>query len=270
MAITNKTRKMLWGCAANRCSICKCELVINAIGKDDKAVIGEECHIVARELKGSRGESPLPSNERDDYKNLILLCCNHHKEIDDQPTTYPVERLHTIKEKHESWVRSNLSKQHKEPKQFFIFRVDCGRQLCNSTVSSDAFHFDNEQPKTEEEAEIIADFAQSVHDYLDIWSDLSSRDKVNAQFYLDQQLRQINACGFLVYAAQQKEHWRSSALPEPFTLDVGYMFIIGKTNSLAKRKDEQIEQLMMLGEQSESEFTNFIPVIQSPSSIKLV
>jgi hypothetical protein len=48
------------------------------------------------------------------------------------------------------------------------------------------------------------------------------------------------------------------------------MFIIDKTNPLAKRKDEQIEQLMMLGEQSESEFTNFIPVIQSPSSIKLV
>ena len=270
MTITDKTRKILWGRAASRCSICRRELVTNATGKDDEAVIGEECHIVARELKGSRGQSPLPLNERDDYKNLILLCRNHHKQVDDQPSTYTVELLHAIKEKHESWVQANLSKQHKEPKQFFVFRVDSGRQLCNATVSADAFHFDNEQPKTEEEAEIIAAFAQNVHDYLDIWSDLSSRDRVNAQFDLDQQLQQTNAYGFLVYAAQQKERWRSSALPEPFTMDVGYLFIIDKTNPLAKRKDEQIEQLMMLGEQSESEFTNFIPVIQSSSSVKLV
>lgn len=270
MTITDKTRKILWGRAASRCSICRHDLVMKATIKDDEAVIGEECHIVARELKGSRGESLLPLSERDDYKNLILLCRNHHKEVDDQPNKYTTKLLHTIKENHESWVRENLTKEYKEPKQFFVFRVDSGRQLCNTTVSSDAFHCDNEQPTTEEETEAISDFAQNVQDYLDIWSDLSSRDRVKAQFELDQQLQQINTCGFLVYAAQQKQCWRSPALSKPFSMDVGYMFIINKTNTLAKRKDEQVEQLMMLAEQSESEFTNFIPVIQSPSSVKLV
>jgi hypothetical protein len=38
--------------------------------------------------------------ERDQYDNLILLCRNHHGEIDEQPVTFPVERLAAIKAEH--------------------------------------------------------------------------------------------------------------------------------------------------------------------------
>jgi hypothetical protein len=51
----------------------------------------------------------LTEEERDDYENLLLLCKVHHKQIDDQPTSYPVDRLNDMKRAHESRVREALS-----------------------------------------------------------------------------------------------------------------------------------------------------------------
>ncbi|MBB6635685.1 HNH endonuclease [Cohnella thailandensis] len=108
MAISSRTRKMLWGRAANRCAICKLEVVMDETGNDDESVVGDECHIVAREVEGPRGLSPLTQEQRDRYNNLILLCKIHHKQIDDQPNHFSVERLHEIKTEHEQWVRGSL------------------------------------------------------------------------------------------------------------------------------------------------------------------
>ncbi|MDQ8432209.1 hypothetical protein Q3D33_04705 [Enterococcus faecium] len=111
MGISVKTRKLLWGKAANRCSMCDCrrELIMDETETDDYSVVGEECHIVAREKDGPRGESTLSKEERDKYDNLVLMCSIHHKVIDDQPNTYTVELLKNIKLEHETWVRDNLN-----------------------------------------------------------------------------------------------------------------------------------------------------------------
>lgn len=110
MGITLKTHKMLWGRAANRCAFpeCRLELVTDASETDDEALIGEECHIIARDIKGPRGEHTLPIEARDGYSNLILLCSNHHTLIDKQPDTYKIDYLHELKATHEKWVRTSL------------------------------------------------------------------------------------------------------------------------------------------------------------------
>ncbi len=56
MGISLKTRKMLWGRAANRCAFrdCRKELVVDATETDDESLVGEECHIVAREEGGAK------------------------------------------------------------------------------------------------------------------------------------------------------------------------------------------------------------------------
>lgn len=110
MAITLKTRKMLWGRAANRCAFesCRKELVIDATETDDESLVGEECHIVGKSSDGPRGDSPLTNEQRDKYDNLVLFCAVHHKVIDDQPGEYNVERLHQLKKSHERWVRESL------------------------------------------------------------------------------------------------------------------------------------------------------------------
>ena len=50
----------------------------------------------------------MTEEERDRYSNLLLLCRNHHKIVDDHPEKYTVESLHRIKQEHESWVRNSL------------------------------------------------------------------------------------------------------------------------------------------------------------------
>lgn len=108
MSISTKTQKMLWGRGANRCAICRKELVMDATETDDESVVGEACHIVAASPDGPRGISPLTAEERDKYSNLILMCNVHHKQIDDQYVEYSVEKLLAMKAEHEGWVRAQL------------------------------------------------------------------------------------------------------------------------------------------------------------------
>ncbi len=108
MSISLKTHKRLWGRAANRCAICRTELVTDISETDDESILGEACHIVAKSTDGPRGKSILTPEQRDKYDNLILLCNIHHKLIDDQPSAYSVDKLVEIKSTHEKWVIDSL------------------------------------------------------------------------------------------------------------------------------------------------------------------
>lgn len=110
MAISVKTRKMLWGRAASRCAYpdCRRPLVEDETETDDPSIVGDEAHIVAREKDGPRGASTLTVAQRDSYGNLMLLCKVHHKLVDDQPGEYTVEKLQEMKATHLDWVSENL------------------------------------------------------------------------------------------------------------------------------------------------------------------
>jgi HNH endonuclease len=105
--ISLKSHKMLWGRAAGRCSISSCRITLVEEGA---GVLGEVAHIVAESPDGPRGSDPLVADLRNEYGNLILLCPNHHTEIDKlQPDLYTVARLHQIKYEHERWVQESLA-----------------------------------------------------------------------------------------------------------------------------------------------------------------
>jgi hypothetical protein len=101
VSISDKTRKTLWAKAGGRCSICRQQLVTDAEAADDEpSVFGEECHIVARSPGGPRA-GQIEDEDPDGYRNLILLCRKHHKQVDDQPAHFTVERLRQLKRDHE-------------------------------------------------------------------------------------------------------------------------------------------------------------------------
>lgn len=271
MAITDRTRKMLWGRSGNRCAICRRELIKESHEIGNEAIIGEECHIVAREINGSRGNSHLSMNERDEYSNLILLCRNHHKEIDGQPNTFTVEALEKIKIIHETWVRDKLTTpKQASPKMFFAFRVDTGTQLCDTVMGTHAFQFTNDPLQTREEAEFIGDFAQMIHDYGDVWSEIETKDRIIAQFDFGDWIQELDNAGFLVYCVERKERWRSPDIEKPFDFVTGYTLVISKNNPIVQRKDEEVETLMGLDKQNRNDFTNFIPVVRDVSSIRFI
>jgi len=98
--------------------MCKEKLFEDEGLSDDPSVLGQECHIVGEEnaAKSPRGLNPLPLDQRNLFDNLILLCRDHHKIIDDQPDKYTIEELHRVKNEHIIWVRQTLgfdeAKQH--------------------------------------------------------------------------------------------------------------------------------------------------------------
>ncbi len=109
MGVKGKDVKILWGRSGNRCAMCRVQLTQDASAATASYTLGEQAHIVGEKDDAPRGKSPLTSEERDSYHNLILLCPNHHTEIDKNESDWPVERLHQVKSTHELWVTETLS-----------------------------------------------------------------------------------------------------------------------------------------------------------------
>lgn len=107
MAISDRTRKILWARSGNQCAICRETLVKDGTAQSAESVIGEEAHIVARSPGGPRYEA-LPDNKRDEPENLLLLCRVDHKQVDDQVEEFTVGKLRQIKTEHERRVFTTM------------------------------------------------------------------------------------------------------------------------------------------------------------------
>jgi len=105
-----RDQKILCVRSGGRCAIpeCRKEIVIKKTG-DKESFIGEMAHIKGEKEGAARFDSNMTDKERNSYDNLILVCRNHHKEIDDQKNNYTVEKLIETKNQHEEWVRKELS-----------------------------------------------------------------------------------------------------------------------------------------------------------------
>ena len=107
LAVTERTRKILWARSGNRCALCRRTLVEDATQHDDRAVVGEECHIYPKGGNGPRASGPIP-DDVDHYSNLILLCGGCHTVVDSQEETYTIDKLRGIRDQHEAWVARTL------------------------------------------------------------------------------------------------------------------------------------------------------------------
>jgi hypothetical protein len=122
MAISELTRKILWAQSGGRCALCRRYLLTPNTSTEDPSVFGEEAHIVSRADKGPRAGKP-PKRGFDHHSNLILLCGEHHKQVDDQIHEYTVARLKEIKEKHWLWVKQ-LGEPNRMPPWVHVTEAD--------------------------------------------------------------------------------------------------------------------------------------------------
>ncbi len=100
------TRVLLFTRAGGRCEFDNCNryLLTHHI-THRTGNFAQMAHIVAFRQAGPRGEAPLSSAERNDLSNLMLLCPQCHKLIDDNPHLYAVEALQEFKKDHEARIR---------------------------------------------------------------------------------------------------------------------------------------------------------------------
>ena len=77
---------------------------------DQPYTAGEIAHIIGWSGLGPRADASLSPEERDNYWNLLLLCRNHHREIDEDKSKYPIDVLQGWKEEDESLYRERLAR----------------------------------------------------------------------------------------------------------------------------------------------------------------
>lgn len=101
----------MWGRSGNRCAFpeCRTELTQDKNAVSSQYTLGEQAHIVGDKPKAARYKELMSDNARDGYHNRILLCPNHHREIDENEDDWPIDRLYRLKSEHELWVNQNLS-----------------------------------------------------------------------------------------------------------------------------------------------------------------
>lgn len=203
MAISDKSRKTLWARSGNRCAFCRIELVAEKDDNDVNLNLGEECHIISSKAKGPR-HKPDYLDDYDAYSNLILLCRNHHRMIDEQHETYLEKLLHQIKDNHENWVKSTIDKAAKgdsKDSNRFLKRLTSGKEIVNIVNGMYASEFDHDELKSKEEVEIIGSFLQNLRDLGNLFGMgvVETQQTVETGFDLTKDLKEIEALGFMVF-----------------------------------------------------------------------
>lgn len=124
MVISHKSIKVLWSAAGGRCSFPDCweKLVFFEAKEHSAYTIGEMAHICGDKPDSNRHNASQTQQQRDEYKNLILLCPTHHTLIDrkENEARYSEEVLLEIKASHEAHVLTRMDKNpHRNREQVF-------------------------------------------------------------------------------------------------------------------------------------------------------
>ena len=124
MAISLKTRKLIWSFSGGKCAKCKGTVVEEAISANGASVIAEEAHIVSPKPGGPRYDDAFPTEKLNLPENLLILCCNCHKVVDDQVGEYPAVVLREMKEKHETAVKESFGENELEKQRDDLLYAD--------------------------------------------------------------------------------------------------------------------------------------------------
>jgi HNH endonuclease len=239
MAITDKTRKILWGRSGNRCAICKRELVLDATNVNDESIVGDECHIRSGQTQGPRHDPNLPMGRVDSYDNLILLCRVHHKMVDDQCDTYTADIMSHMKANHEKWVSEKLSDSERA-KPFrlrrikhnipaYLTRLTTGKEVLKVVDGAYAFLFDHDELHNEAEVELVGSFLQNAQDWGDLVDELEYSDRVRIGFQLTRSLRELEDAGFFVFGGREVRI-AEGGIGGPSKWPVAILHVIRKTD----------------------------------------
>lgn len=200
MAITDRTRKILWVKAGGRCSICHEQLATESFDNDDPSVFGEECHIVARSPGGPRAAE---IEDIDGYGNLILLCRKHHKQVDDQRSHFTVHRLKEIKRKHEELEANRggpirLIPDPTKPKSEVLKLCLTGEALWQVLDGTLSFNPSWPADLSDDQADAVDSLVDALRDWLNVASELSYKEKRQAGKELTENVNRLASLGLFI------------------------------------------------------------------------
>jgi hypothetical protein len=198
---------------------------------DSEAVVGDECHIIGQKPDAARGTVSLDGEDPDEYANLILLCKTHHKLVDDQPEQFSADFLRALKNNHEVWVKKCLEpcqQAGKPPRVWFLNRMRSGKDLM-AVLGGVCFHLlSHDEPQNAEEMELLSRFTQEVQDWVDMWNEMESGERVRAGFGLSQEIKELEAQGFCVFARPARRRMKFDEKEELWPMAI--LAIVRKSN----------------------------------------
>jgi hypothetical protein len=103
---TNIARK-LWAQCAGFCQNPNCNKYLFATVEDDVVSLANVAHIIGHGKNGPRSEHELADYiEKDGMPNLVMLCLECHKVVDELEDKFPVEQIQEWKSFHETKINS--------------------------------------------------------------------------------------------------------------------------------------------------------------------
>lgn len=230
MSISSKTRELLWSRAHNACALCRKALTVDA----DSAVLpgvifGEEAHIVGQREDGPRGRDGSRT-DIDGYDNLILLCADDHKRVDEQSDVFAVALLRDVKSKHEKWAAKRFTDEPtpepnrtvKAPNEDSVLMEPLlsGRQIWDLLDRASIRYIRSVEGDVEQN---VSDAADTLLDSAREWADIADMVEngfaavCDAQRQLHELLVDAHAQGLFVYCRRVVRTLKGGhARPAPF------------------------------------------------------
>lgn len=121
------TLKALFAKSLNRCAFPNCHRPI--VDDVTSTVVGEVCHIEGVGKRAARYNPNRPAETLNEISNLILLCGEHHKLVDDKKNGYTVAALTQMKHNHEAKGRLEVCPEDEQHARMLLVN---GKSVGNS------------------------------------------------------------------------------------------------------------------------------------------
>lgn len=128
--VTQTTIARIWAKSGGRCEYEGCnELLYGDDLTNEELNGGLIAHIVAASPGGPRGDEVESARLVDDIDNVMLMCHKHHRLIDHEAVNeHSVERLRSMKKKHEDRIRTLTEIQESKISTPLMYAANIGEQ----------------------------------------------------------------------------------------------------------------------------------------------
>jgi hypothetical protein len=130
MSVTNiseKVRYLLWAKSAGRCEFDGCNKPLWRDGLTQIEMnFADMAHIIGDRSDGPRGDVILSAEYCNDVSNLMLMCLDHHRMIDQITKTYSEDVLRQMKQVHEARVERQTAVKPDKTSNVVIYKGNIG------------------------------------------------------------------------------------------------------------------------------------------------
>ncbi len=125
--ISSKVRYLLWAKSAGRCEFDGCNKLLWRDGLTQIEMnFADVAHIIGNSSDGPRGDVVLSAEYCNDVSNLMLMCLDHHRMIDQITRVYSDEILRQMKNVHEERIERLTAIKPDKTSHVLIYRGAVG------------------------------------------------------------------------------------------------------------------------------------------------